>query len=85
VPQGKRLKQMENRSAGLADFSWFALGVLPAPGRPFGLQLFPLVQRQHPAKTQQHASVGLFQFGARLRDAVDLRQHLRFIRPVGFE
>jgi hypothetical protein len=78
----KRMKQMSNTGVGLENFSQ---GRARAGGTALRLQLLPLIQRQHAPESQQHARVGLFQLGARLRDAIDLRQHLRFVRPVGFE
>ena len=58
---------------------------LPMLGWPLGFQLFPLIHGQDAAKSEQHAGVRLFEIGARLRDAIDLRQHLRFVRTVGFK
>jgi len=45
-------------------------------------QLLPLVGSEHLPDAEQHARVRLLQFCPRLRDFVDLRQHLRFIRTV---
>ena len=47
-----------------------------------GLQLLPLLGRELAANGQKEAGVGLFQFGAGLRNLVDLRQNLRLIRRI---
>src|ERR1039458_4836657 len=50
---------------------------------PFGLQLLPLVLRENAADAQQETGIGLFEFGAGLRDLVDLSQDLGFVGRLG--
>src|ERR1035441_7332089 len=50
---------------------------------PFGLQLLPLVLRENAADAQQETGIGLFEFGAGLRDLVDLSQDFGFVGRVG--
>jgi hypothetical protein len=46
----------------------------------FGLERLPLLRRQHVAERQLQARVGFLKFGARLRDAVDLREDFRIVQ-----
>src|ERR1035441_5714295 len=50
---------------------------------PFGLQLLPLVLCENAADAQQETGIGLFQFGAGLRDLVDLSQDFGLVGGVG--
>jgi hypothetical protein len=47
------------------------------------LEGLPLIGREHPAQTQEHTGVGLFELCAGLGDTVDLRQDLSLIRLIG--
>ncbi len=49
------------------------------------LEPLPLILTQHASKAEQHARIGLLQFGASLRNAIDLRHDFRFIRMLSFK
>ena len=57
-----------------------AMPLVPLAGH--FLQLLPLVRRQHFAKPKQHPGVGLLQIRARLRDHINLPQHLMLVQIV---
>src|ERR1039458_6550146 len=62
-----------------------ALAGATAPFRAwvFGLQLLPLILRENAADAQQQTGIGLFEFGAGLRDLVDLSQDFGLVGRVG--
>src|ERR1035441_3840689 len=78
------VKALAALAGGSGWIGWTAGAALAAfQTRPFDPQFLPLLLSEDAADAQQEPGIRLFEFGAGLRDLVDLRQDLGLVGRLG--